>query len=61
MNNKPKDGLFISFATFFNKSSISKKLKSSFEKSLDRFFSALQGTFKDFKLDINQSIDDTQI
>ncbi|HIP13071.1 MAG TPA: hypothetical protein EYG73_10190 [Arcobacter sp.] len=41
------------------------KLKLSFEKhfekSLDRFFSTEQGTFKDFKLKINQNIENTQL
>ncbi|MEA2017156.1 MAG: AAA family ATPase [Campylobacterota bacterium] len=41
------------------------KIRSSFEKhfekSLDRFFSTTQGSFKDFKLNINQTIEETQL
>ncbi len=40
------------------------KLKNSFEKhfekSLDRFFSATQDSFDDFKLNINQTLEETQ-
>jgi len=40
---------------------ITSSFKKHFEESLDRFFSTTQGSFKDFKLNINQTIEETQL
>jgi predicted ATPase len=39
---------------------LKKSFEENFEKSLDRFFSSSQGSFKDFRLNINQDLEYTQ-